>query len=155
MLKRNNYQKYFSQHTYKIGWIYKPKLHSRCNKNASTAFLNLKFSLARSPELPLRDGQTHRSCSPRLVPSERHSVNAFGVQWPDHFSKAGDGPELGLTVKSTQNGNDQEPIQSSSTSRSKHQTGQAQPRLHLKLEQRITDGTIFPNRWPHDYPEQY
>ena len=37
MFKCNNYQKYFFQHTYKIDWIYKPKLHSRCNKNASTA----------------------------------------------------------------------------------------------------------------------
>ena len=50
MLKSNTYQEYFFQHTYKIDWIYKPKLHSRCNKNASTAFLNLKFSRARSPE---------------------------------------------------------------------------------------------------------
>ena len=101
---RNNYQEYIFQHSYKIDWIYKPKLHSRCNKNTSTAFLKLKFSRWRFPEPHLREG----------------------LLWPDHFSKAGDGPELGLTVLSRQKGNDQEPIQSSSTSRPKHQTGEGQ-----------------------------
>ena len=57
MLKRNNYQEYFFQHTYKINWIYKPTLHLRCNENASKAFLNLKFSRARSPELPYERGK--------------------------------------------------------------------------------------------------
>ena len=153
MLKHNNYQEYFFQHTYKIDWIYQAQLHSRCNKNASTAFLNLTFS---EPEPHLLDGSPPPP--PRALPTSclRHSGNAFGVPWPDHFSKASDGPELGLTVKSRQKGNDQEPIQPSSTSRPKHQTGagQTQPRRHLKLEQWKADGTIFPNRWTQDYPEQ-
>ena len=57
--------------------------------------------------------------------------------------------------KSKQKNNDQEPIQSSSTSCPKHQTGegQAQPTRHLKLEQWKVDRTIFPNRWPQDYPK--
>ena len=131
MLKHNNYQEHFFQHTYKIDLIYKLKLHSRCNKNASTAFLNLKFYRGKSPEPPFTRGALPVSC-------RRHSGNAFGVPWPDHFSKAGDGPELGLTVRSRQKGNDKELIQSSSTSRPKHQTGerQAQPRRRLKLERR-------------------
>ena len=127
-------------------FINRPKLHSRCNKNAPTALLNLNF-IGRDPPNP-----------PYKLPSRavpvlclRHPGNAFGVPWPDHFSKAGDGPEHGLTVKSRLKGNDQEPIQSSSTSRPKHQTGQAQPRRHLKLQQWNSDGTIIPNRWPPDY----
>ena len=58
-------------------------------------------------------------------------------------------------LKSRQKGNDQELIQSSSTSRPKRQTGQgqAQPRRHLKLEQWKADGAIFPNRWLQDYPK--
>ena len=133
MLKRNNYQEYFFQHTYKTDLIHKPKLHSRCNKNAYTAFLNLNFSR----EI-LREGETTREGNPSralLASCLRHSGNAIGFPWPVHFSNAGDGPEHGVTVKSRLKGNDQEPIQSNSTSRPKHQTGQAQPRRHLKLEQ--------------------
>ena len=72
------------------------------------------------PEPHLREGETPSRALP--VSCLRHSGNAFVVPWPDHFSKAGDGPVLGLTVKSRQKGNDQEPIQSSSTSRPKFQT---------------------------------
>ena len=87
----------------------------------------------------------------RLVPS------ALG----EHFRRPMAGPLFKsqrrrwawFTVESRQNGNDHEPIKSSSTSRPKHQTGEEpQPRRHLKLEQWKADGTIFPNRWPQDYP---
>ena len=93
----------------------------------------IKFSRARSPERPLE----RRKPSSRALPVSclPHSGNTSGVPWPDHFSKTGDGPELGLTVKSRQKCKVQVPIQSSSTSRPKHQTKQAQPRWHLKLEQ--------------------
>ena len=55
------------------------------------------------------------------------------VSVPDHCLSF----YFGLTMKSRQTGNDQEPIQSSSTSRPKHKTGegQVQPRRHLKLDQ--------------------
>ena len=65
-------------------------------------------------------------------PSRAHPCREERFRRPmpgPHFKS---GPELGLTVKSRHKGNDQEPIQSSSTSRPKHQTGegQSQQRRH-------------------------
>ena len=73
MLKRNKYQEYFFRHTYKIDWTYQPKLHSKCNKNPSTAFLNLTFYRARSPQPPLREGDPP---SPLVLSPSR----AFGTR---------------------------------------------------------------------------
>ena len=117
--------------------IYKPKLPSRCNKNASTAFLNLKFSRVRyflrwdPPKPPYEREKLPSRALP--VSCLRHSGKAFGVPWPDQFSNAGDSPELGLTVKSRQkrqwSGADtiefHIPPQTPNG-------GQAQPRRHLK-----------------------
>ena len=63
-------------------------------------FLNLKFYRRKFLGLPLRDGKTPSRVLP--ISCLRHSGNAFGVPWPDHFSKAGDGPGLRLMVKSRQ-----------------------------------------------------
>ena len=72
MLKRNNYQEYFFQHTYKIGWIYKPKLHSRCNKNAYTAFLGERGGSVVECRTPEREVLGSKPTAAVLCPWARH-----------------------------------------------------------------------------------
>ena len=52
---------------------------------------NIKFSRGRSPVPPLtRGGNAPSRALPLHVPSAL--VNVFDLSWPDHFSKADDGP---------------------------------------------------------------
>ena len=98
MLKRNNYQEYVFQHTYKTDWIYKPKLHLRCNKNASTAFLNLKsFSGEIPPNPPYQRGYSS------LAPSPSRAFGTRGILSASHgwttFQKPATALSLGWLLK--------------------------------------------------------
>ena len=77
-------------------------INRNCTQDAIKRIYSLsepKFSRGKSPEPHLRKGNPPTRALP-----------ALGVPWPVNFSKAGDGPEHGLTVKSRQKGIVQEPM---------------------------------------------
>ena len=100
MLKRNNYQEYFSNIPTKLTEF----INRNCTQDAikrtyikrtfnrTSAFPNLNFSREVGEEggRGLREGET---------PSCAFPVGSRGTLSVDHFSKAGDDPELGLTEK--------------------------------------------------------
>ena len=84
------------------------------------------------PRTPFTRGGNPHSCSPRLVPSALGE--GFRRPMAGSLFKSRRRSWAWIDCESRLKGNDQEPIQSNSTSRPKHQTVQAQPRRHLKLE---------------------
>ena len=93
MLKRNNSQEYFFQHNYKIDWIYKPKLHSRCSKNASTAFLNLFSFSGEILRTPLTRGE-----NPPLVLSPSRAFGTRGMLSASHGRTTFQKPATALSL---------------------------------------------------------
>ena len=67
------------------------KIVTKCIKIVSTDVRNYKIFSGEIPRTPLtRGGNAPSRALPLLVPSAL--VNVFDLSWPDHFSKADDGP---------------------------------------------------------------
>ena len=67
------------------------KIVSKCIKIVSTDVRKYKIFSGEIPRTPLsRGGNAPSRALPLLVPSAL--VNVFNLSWPDHFSKADDGP---------------------------------------------------------------
>ena len=73
------------------------KIVSKCIKIVSTDVRKYKIFSGEIPRTPLsRGGNAPSRALPLLVPSAL--VNVFNLSWPDHFSKADDGPGLPYQV---------------------------------------------------------
>ena len=74
--------------TYDLSTLY-TTLHHNSIKNASINVLKLKIFSWEIPNPPYERKQSPSRALP--LSCLRHSGNAFGVPWPDYFSKAEDG----------------------------------------------------------------